>query len=91
MKYELIDYDDIQDADLYSARNELEARLAAMLAGDPIDPMQLAKDQSVMITNMLTLVRSLSGSLNEIFQAFDNFDQVHSELKGKFSEIKNGS
>ncbi|MND19368.1 hypothetical protein D3C80_96830 [compost metagenome] len=56
MDHVLIDKEVICDADLYSVRNELEARLAALLAGEPVDPVQLAKDQAILITNLVTVL-----------------------------------
>ena len=56
MDHNPIDIDSIQDADLYSRRNELETRVAALLAGEQVDPVQLAKDQMVMIANMVKLL-----------------------------------
>lgn len=87
MEHVLIDKEHILDANLYAVRNELEERLAALVAGNPVDPVQLAKDQSVMITNMVTLTCVLSGGLNDVFSAFDEFNTVHSEFKKKMTDI----
>lgn len=66
IKHELIDIEHINDSNLKIVKDDLDSRLAAMLAGDlSIDPVQLAKDQSIMITNMLTLVRFVSAPLCE--------------------------
>lgn len=56
MDHVLIDKEVIRDADLYSVRNELEARLTALLAGEQVDPVQLAKDQAILIANMVTVL-----------------------------------
>lgn len=66
IKHELIDIEHINDSNLKIVKDDLDSRLAAMLAGDlSIDPLQLAKDQSIMITNMLTLVGFVSAPLCE--------------------------
>ncbi|MGU5637114.1 MULTISPECIES: hypothetical protein [Aeromonas] len=66
IKHELIDIEHINDSNLKIVKDDLDSRLAAMLAGDlSIDPVQLAKDQSIMITNMLTLVGFVSAPLCE--------------------------
>lgn len=66
VKHELIDIEHINDSNLKIVKDDLDSRLAAMLAGDlSIDPVQLAKDQSIMITNMLTLVGFVSAPLCE--------------------------
>jgi len=66
IKHELIDIEHINDSNLKIVKDDLDSRLAAMLAGDlSIDPVQLAKDQNIMIANMLTLVGFVSAPLCE--------------------------
>ncbi|WP_323066008.1 hypothetical protein [Aeromonas jandaei] len=86
MEHVLIEQEHILQADLYSVRNELESRLAAMLDGEQVDPAQLAKDQSILIANFVTLVGELSAGLNGVFAAFDEMEQVG----GGFAKILRG-
>lgn len=76
MEHVLIEQEHILKADLYSVRNELASRLAALLDGEQIDPVQLAKDQSILIANFVTLVGELSAGLDGVFAAFDEMEQV---------------
>lgn len=71
MDHILIDVDSIRDADLYSVRNELEARLAALLAGEHVDPIQLAKDQAILITNMVTVLGVSVCDENRVIDTLD--------------------
>lgn len=76
MDHVLIEQENILQADLYSVRNELDARLAALMDGEKVDPVQLAKDQSILIANFVTLVGELSAGLDGVFAAFDEMEQV---------------
>lgn len=76
MDHVLIKQENILQADLYSVRNELDARLAALMDGEQVDPVQLAKDQSILIANFVTLVGELSAGLDGVFAAFDEMEQV---------------
>lgn len=76
MDHVLIKQENILQADLYSVRNELDARLAALMDGEQVDPVQLAKDQSILIANFVTLVGELSTGLDGVFAAFDEMEQV---------------
>lgn len=76
MDHVLIEQENILRADLYSVRNELDARLAALMDGEQVDPVQLAKDQSILIANFVTLVGELSAGLDGVFAAFDEMEQV---------------
>lgn len=71
MDHVLIDKEIIRDADLYSVRNELEARLAALLNGEPVDPVQLAKDQAILIANMVTVLGVSVGDENRVIETLD--------------------
>lgn len=72
MEHVLIDKELIRDADLYSARNDLQVRLYKLLAGEPVDPIQLAKDQAILITNMVTVLGVSVGDENRVIDTLDH-------------------
>lgn len=72
MEHVLIDKEHIRDADLYSVRNELEERLAAMLDGKQVDPVQLAKDQAILIRNLVTVIGVTTCDEGRVIDALDH-------------------